>query len=44
MPCDDFFLSHKDKYTVLNHKQDKNTLNKLNLALKTFSKQFLYTK
>ena len=44
MPCDDFSKSNKTSETILNHKQNNYTLNKINLALRTFSIQFLYTK
>ena len=44
MPCDDFYKSNKTSEIVLNHKQNNYTLNKIDLALRTFSIQFLYKK
>ena len=38
MPCDDFCKSNKTSETVLNHQQDKYTLDKLPLVSKSFFK------
>ena len=37
MPCNDISKPNKTSETVLNHKQNNYTLNKIDLALRTFS-------
>ena len=44
MPWDDFYKLNNTSNTVLNIKLNSYTPIKLNLAFKTFSKYFLYTK